>query len=147
MQSNRILAGLPVPIYASPMSLPMLDLASQAGFRPSSAPCNTHMDLAEALIQHPQRTFMQRAVGDSMEGAGIFDGDLLLVDRQLAPQHGDIVVAQVNGEFTCKRYGCHDGVPSLQSENPDTSSTPIQGEIDIQIWGVVTNSVRRFRTV
>ncbi|WP_370682287.1 LexA family protein [Comamonas sp. GB3 AK4-5] len=113
--------------------------------RPTKAPSSIHMDLAKELVRHPLRTFIQRATGDSMEDAGIFDGDLLVVDRYLAPLHGDIVIARVDGEFTCKRYSCSDGLFALQAENPAYPSIHLGAGQDIEIWGVVTNSVRRFR--
>jgi DNA polymerase V len=128
------------------MTLPMVDLTTGAGAsRPFKAPASIQMDLAKELVRHPFRTFIQRAIGDSMEGAGIFDGDLLVVDRHLAPQHGDIVVAQVDGEFTCKRCSCSDGLFTLEPESPTDPDTHPKAGQDVEIWGVVTNSVRRFR--
>ena len=147
MQSNRILAGLPVPISASPMPLPMLDLATGAGMRLSQNPVGIRLDLSKELVQHPQRSFIQRATGDSMEGAGIFDGDLLVVDKYLDPQHGDIVVALVDGELTCKRYSnsSSNGRFSLQPESASYPAPHPETSQEVEIWGVVTSSVRRFR--
>ena len=63
------------------------------------------IDLAARLIKHPQATFLMRARGESMKDAGIFDGDVLLVDRAIPPRSGHVVVAVIDGEFVCKTLG------------------------------------------
>ena len=77
---------------------------ASAGFgSPGSDATAKRIDLNDALIRHPQATFVMRAVGSAMQGAGIDDGDVLLVDRVLQPSHGNVVVAVVEGELTCRR--------------------------------------------
>lgn len=72
----------------------------RAGFPcPAADFAVTRIDLAKELVQHPLCTFILRLTGDSMEGAGMYDGDLLVVDKILKPEHGDIVVAEVDGKF------------------------------------------------
>lgn len=61
------------------------------------------LSLDERLVEHPETTFVVRVAGESMTGAGIFDGDLLIVDRSLEPRDGDVVVAVLDGELTVKR--------------------------------------------
>lgn len=91
-------------------------------------------------IQHPSSTFFLRCEGDSMEGAGIYSGDLLIVDRSKTARNRSIVVAIVRGEMTLKRLVCEQGVYYLAPENPLYERYVIQ-EGD-EIWGVVINSVR-----
>jgi len=142
MYSHLFLAGMPVPATITAMPLPML-VAPARGGRASAV---THLDLATELAQHPQSVFILRQTGDSMEGAGMFDGDMLVVDKLLQPMHGDIVVAQVDGEFTCKRLHVRDDQLVLHPENPAYPDIHPQEGQHIEIWGVVTSSVKRLRT-
>jgi DNA polymerase V len=93
------------------------------------------IDLNEHLIEHPGATFFVRVQGDSMTGAGIADGDLLVVDRSREPRSGDIVVAAVNGDQTVKR---------LKPENPAFRPLEIGDGMDLVIWGVVAHAVHSF---
>lgn len=80
-----------------------------------------------------------------MKDAGLYDGDILVVDRSLEPAHGDIVVAVVDGEFTVKRPYRKGGQIQLTPENSLYSPIVITQESDLVVWGVVTGSVRQFR--
>lgn len=146
MYSHQYLAGIPVPADSSPMPLPMAASPVRGGFpSPAADFAVTRIDLAKELIPHPLCTFILRLTGDSMEGAGLFDGDLLVVDKILKPEHGDIVVADVDGEFTCKRLYMRHEQFMLRPENatyPDIR--PKEGQ-HIEIWGVVTSCIKRFR--
>jgi DNA polymerase V len=146
MYSHRFLAGIPVPATITAMPLPMLATPVRGG-RASAAEQGavTHLDLATELAQHPQSIYILRQTGDSMEGAGMFDGDMLVVEKHLQPAHDDIVVAQVNGEFTCKRLHMRDGQFVLHPENPAYPDIHPQEGQHIEIWGVVTSSVKRLR--
>ncbi len=76
-----------------------------AGFpSPAEQYMEPPLDLNELLVRRPAATYFVRVSGDSMIGAGINDGDLLVVDRSLRPADGDIIIACVDGEFTVKRY-------------------------------------------
>lgn len=136
----------PMPVQASPMCLPQASSHVRAGF-PSPADDVTHarVDLAQELVLHPQCTFILRVAGDSMRDAGILDGDLLVVDRVLRPAHGDIVVAEVDGEFTCKRLQLCGGWPRLCAANPAYPDICLQEGQHLTIWGVVTSSITRHR--
>ena len=92
----------------------------------------------EHVITHPETTFAVRVAGDSMRGAGIFDGDLLLVDRSLEPRTGDVVIAVVDDEFTVKRLE-HDlhGNPVLHPENRDYPDITFRDGQELSLWGVV----------
>jgi len=82
----------------------------RAGFpSPADDYVETQLDLVEHLIHHPSATYYIRVKGDSMQGLGIDDGDLLIVDRSLEPKHGYTVIAAVDGELTCKRLEQRDG--------------------------------------
>lgn len=102
-------------------------------------------DLNELLIKHPAATFMWQARGISMIDLGIADGDVLVVDRALNPKHGDIVVAEVNGDFTVKQLFKRNGMVQLRSGNP-TFPPMLFGEGQtMSVCGVVTATIRRFR--
>ncbi len=102
------------------------------------------IDLGRVLITHPQSTFLLRARGASMVGAGIFDHDILVVDRVIKPRHEHIVVAVVDGEFTVKtlcRQGDHVALKAANPAYPDI--VPVEGQT-MEIWGVVTASIHQF---
>ncbi len=92
----------------------------------------------EHIITHPETTFAVRVAGDSMRGAGIYDGDLLLVDRSLEPRTGDVVIAVVDDELTVKRLArdAH-GRPMLHPENPDYPDITVDDGQELSVWGVV----------
>lgn len=79
-----------------------------------------------------------------MKDAGLYNGDILVVDRSLEPSHGNIVIAVLDGEFTVKRLCKRDGQVRLQRENPRFPAILVSEDRDFLIWGVVTSSVRQF---
>ena len=79
-----------------------------------------------------------------MVGAGIGDGDILVVDRSLDPRNNAIVIAMVNGEFTVKRILKKSGEISLMPENPMYSPIPIKEGTDFEVWGVVSHVIKQF---
>jgi DNA polymerase V len=97
------------------------------------------------LPGHEPSTFIIRVSGWSMIGAGIFDGDEVLVDRALAPRQGDIVVAAVNNELTIKRLGKVDGHVALLPENAHFKPIVFREGETLSIWGVVTRCLRTLR--
>ncbi len=124
------------PLYAS---------RPAAGFpAPGDDMVEKPLDLNDLLIDNPDSTFFVRVEGDSMEGAGIFSGDILVVDRSVSACHGHIVVAAVYGEMVVKRLSREAGVPVLISENPAYQPIRLNEADDCFIWGVVTGSVRTF---
>lgn len=117
----------------------------QAGFpSPGDDEVEKSLDLNDLLIDHPAATFFVRVSGDSMEGAGIFDGDILVVDRSEEPKDGRIVIAAVYGELAVKRLRRIDGELALVSENAHYKPIFIHESDDVFLWGVVTGSVRTF---
>ena len=98
------------------------------------------LSLDQLLISHPNATFIGKASGDSMQGVGIFDGDLLLVDRAETFSSGDVIIANFNGEFICKIF--NKNKRELLSANKKNLPIKITAEDHIQVEGVVTRSIR-----
>ena len=88
-------------------------------------------------------SFLFRVRGDSMTGVGIFDGDTIIVDRSIEARSGQIVLAVVDGEFTVKRLVINSSGCYLHPENDDFPVLELRGESELQIWGVVTSSIRK----
>ncbi len=120
----------------------MFIVTAPAGFpSPAEDYAEGPLDLNRYLIHHPAATFFVRVKGDSMTGAGIFCGDLLIVDRALNPTSGSIVIAVVNGDLTVKRFHLAQGRISLLPENPAYAPIEIDHDTDFAIWGVVTKAI------
>lgn len=102
------------------------------------------LDFNSYLVQNPAATFTVRVEGDSMTGEGIRSGDLLIVDRSIAPRPGMVVVAILYGEFTVKTLSSRDGRLWLTPGNPDYDPVRIELDMDFQVWGVVTHVIHRF---
>ena len=114
----------------------------QAGF---PSPAEDHqlerIDLMNQLIKHPQATFMLRVSGHSMRDAGILDGSVVLVDRAIKPESGHVVIAVVDGDFTCKTLHTGPDFFRLVAANPDFADiVPNDGQA-IEVWGVVVASI------
>lgn len=115
-----------------------------------ASPAETHavqrLDLMAHLIKHPQATFLLRVRGDAMKGAGIFDNDVVLVDRAIPARSGHVVIAVFDGEFVCKILLKRAGRIKLKAANdnyPDIE--PADGQT-VEIWGVVVAAIKEFRT-
>lgn len=103
-------------------------------------------DLNDLLITHPAATFMWRISGQSMIELGIFDGDIVVVNRALLPaKHGDIVVAEVDGDFTVKQFWRRAGVVQLRPANPTFPAILFRDGQTMTICGVVTATIKRFK--
>jgi len=126
-------------------ALPLYASRPAAGFpAPGDDMVEKALDLNELLIEHPVSTFFVRVEGDSMEGAQIFSGDILVVDKAREARSGDIVVAAVFGELVVKRYVYKANGVQLASENPAYKPITITDSSEVYVWGVVVGSVRRF---
>jgi DNA polymerase V len=123
----------------APLSLSLLEARISAGF-PSSAEnyLSQSLDLNDLLIKHPAATFFIRVIGDSMIGAGIHSGDIVIVDRSLTPVHNRIVIARIDNELTIKRISFEDNKITLFAENPTYKPLIIHEGMDFEIWGTVT---------
>ena len=99
------------------------------------------LDLNKYLIKNPAATYFVRVTGDSMVGAGIHSGDLLVVDKSIEPADKKVVIANINGELTVKRIRIRKNKLTLVAENDAYQSQEINGEIEFEVWGVVTNVI------
>ena len=99
------------------------------------------LDLNRYLIKNPAATFFIRVTGYSMMGAGIYSGDLLIVDRSLEPKDKSVVIAVIDGELTVKRIRIRKNKITLEPENENYSVRQITEDTDFQVWGVVTNVI------
>ena len=136
-------SGLPVAIDTTVRATVFLAYCSVAAGFPSPADdyATKSIDLNAALIKNPQATFLMRVAGSSMRDAGD-DGDVVLVDRALRPIHGSVIIAVVDGEFTCKRLHKRGGIIKLQAANPIFPDiVPADGQT-IELWGVVTKVIK-----
>jgi len=116
-----------------------------AGFPTPADDFHETFDIVSHIVRHPTATFFMRVTGDSMTGAGIFDGDLLVVDRSMEAESGDIVVAILNGEFTIKRFRRNEAAIELVPENPRFRKIVLNEGMELEIWGVVTGTYKSFK--
>ncbi|MBI5102132.1 MAG: repressor LexA [Nitrospirae bacterium] len=116
----------------------------EAGFpSPAEEELVDTLSLDDMLIQNPQATFMLRVSGDSMSEAGILPGDMVIVDKGQPPKSGDIVIAEVDGQWTMKYLKKRDGDVTLVPANPKYK--PIRPVSELKIAGVVTAVVRKYK--
>ena len=146
------------------LQLPLVLHAVEAGFpSPAEGQIDKALDLNDLLIEHPNATYFVRVQGDSMQGAGIYHGDLLIVDRAKSPKSGDVIIAALNGAFTVKRWrlisqgstrghgvsreqspsGLHPCGGELVAAHPHYPPIRVGPEDDFVIWGVVCYTVHR----
>lgn len=120
-------------------TIPLFSQSVRAGFpSPAADYAESGLDFNELLINNAATTFVVRAEGESMLGAGIFPGDFLVVDRSLVARKEDIVIAALDGEFTVKRLKHRDGRFILAPENPAYPVIRVDEASELSIWGVVT---------
>ncbi|WP_328596015.1 translesion error-prone DNA polymerase V autoproteolytic subunit [Aureimonas psammosilenae] len=103
------------------------------------------IDLGRLLVPNPPATFMWKVDGWSMKDAGIFHGDLLVVDRSLTPRHRDVVVATVYGERSLKRIHLDGPTPRLAFDNAELPAFDLPPLTDVEIWGVASFNVHWLR--
>ena len=135
---------IPLPI-APRLELPLDTMKVSAGFpSPATDYEDKRLDINDYLVRNPVSTFYFPVQGDSMEGAEIFDGDILVVDKSVKPAHGHVVVAFVNGERLVKRLHCSSGRVALIADNPSYLPLEIRDGMEMQVWGVVVGKFKRF---
>lgn len=114
-----------------------------AGFpSPAEDYVEGRLDLNRHIIKHPMATFYVRVSGDSMIDAGIHPGSILVVDRAVEVDDGDIVIARINDELCVKRLRIQEGKIWLTPENQSYQPIEITEEMDFEVWGKVTCSFR-----
>ena len=123
-----------VPLMASP---------AECGFpSPADDYLDRPLDFNELLIGNPAATFAVRIAGESMIGAGMFPGDIAVVDRSRTAVDGSIVLALIGGEFTIKRYRKKGARVWLQAENPAFKNIELNEDSAFEVWGVIAKSIR-----
>ncbi|MDG3582651.1 MULTISPECIES: LexA family protein [Galbibacter] len=125
-------------------SLELVDGGISAGFpSPAEDFKETRIDLNKELIKNTEATFYARVSGQSMEGAGLDDGDLLIIDKSLEPIDGKIAVCFIDGEFTVKRLKIGKEGLLLMPENKKYKPLKIEEENKLIIWGIVTYVIKK----
>ncbi|MBC3214759.1 translesion error-prone DNA polymerase V autoproteolytic subunit [Serratia fonticola] len=126
------------------IQLPLFADRASCGFpSPAADYTESELDLNEYCIQRRSSTYFVRAIGNSMRDIGLRSGDLLIVDKAERPQHGDIVIAEIDGEFTVKKLLLTPR-PGLQAMNP-AYPTLWPDPDNLQIFGVVTAFIHKTR--
>ncbi len=134
------------PDLNSNVSLPYADAGIQAGFpSPAQDYISESIDLNREIVRHPASTFYGKVSGESMIDEGIEPGDLLVIDRSLEPDDGDLAVCCLDGEFTLKRIHLTPGAVWLIPSNESFDPILVTPEHRFEIWGVVTHTIKNNR--
>lgn len=134
-----------IPDFSSKLELPFFDVGISAGFpSPADDFIELTIDLNKHLIKHKESTFFAKVKGNSMINAGIYDGDLLVIDKSLEPQNNKIAVCQIDGEFTVKRIKIEKDIVWLIAENEEYEPIKVTPENELMIWGIVIHSIKTF---
>lgn len=132
-----------LPDTKSGLELPFISSGIKAGFPSPAADFDeTRVSIDQIVVKHKEATFYARASGNSMIGAGIDDGDILVIDRSLEARDGKIAVCFVDGEFTVKRIKVEQDCVYLLPENPKFEPIKVTEENELIIWGIVTHVVK-----
>ena len=122
----------------------LVEQGISAGFpSPADDFKEVRISLDKELVKNQESTFYARVSGDSMLGAGIDDGDLLVIDKSLSPENGKIAVCFIDGDFTVKRIVKEKGKLYLKAENKKYKSIEISGESELIIWGIVEYVIKK----
>lgn len=130
-------------VQATPLHVFEVGGCVHAGFpSPAEDIGAKRIDLTAQLVKHPAATFLLRARGDSMREAGIFDNDVLLVDKAIPPKNGHIVIAVIDGEFVCKHLQVRAGRMKLKAANPMYPDIVPKDGQTVEVWGIVTAAIK-----
>lgn len=134
------IVGRPIPFEArTSLRIPLVSAKVEAGFpSPADDHLERSLDLNEHLVKNPAATFFVRVKGDSMRDAGISNGDIMVVDRSVSPEDGQVVVAMLDGDFTVKRLRKRNGRVFLVAENNAYPPIEVGEDQELVVWGVVT---------
>lgn len=131
---------------SSHLPLPYADGGIQAGFpSPADNYITETIDLNKELVRHPAATFYGRVSGDSMIEEGIEPGDILVIDRSIEPDSGDLAVCCIDGEFTLKRIKLEKNRVWLIPSNEMFDPILVTPENEFSVWGVVTHTIKACR--
>ena len=101
------------------------------------------ISIDQEVVRNEEATFYARVSGESMQGAGLDDGDLLVIDRSIEPKNGKIAVCYIDGEFTVKRLKVVEDGVFLIPENPKYQPIKVTEENELIVWGIVTYVVKK----
>ena len=133
------------PDRATRWARPLFLASVSAGFpSPADDYIEGRLDLNRHLVRHPVATFYVRVAGDSMIDAGIHPGSILVVDRAVEADDGDIVIARLGDELCVKRLRIHEGRLLLVPENPCYATIEVGEGMDFEVWGKVMHSIRSY---
>lgn len=133
------------PDYTSTAKFPLFDVEIQAGFpSPADDFVQLSIDINKEYIKNRDTTFFAKVKGHSMRGAGIFDGDLLIIDKSIEPQNNKIAICQIDGDFTVKRIKIDQDIVWLIAENENYPPIKVTAENELMIWGIVVASIKKF---
>lgn len=132
-----------LPDLENQIELPFISSGIKAGFPSPAADFDeSKISLDNVLVKNKEATFYAKVSGNSMIGAGIDDGDILVIDRSLEPQNNKIAICFIDGEFTVKRIKIEDENVFLMPENKNYKPIQIAEENDLIIWGIVTYVIK-----
>lgn len=133
-----------LPDLENTEELPFISGGIKAGFPSPAADFDeTKISLDQVLVKNRETTFYAKASGTSMIGAGIDDGDILVIDRSLEPQNNTIAVCLIDGEFTVKRIHIENEFVYLMPENQEFQPIKVTNENELIVWGIVTYVIKR----
>ena len=136
MKKSKLKSNIKIPFFSS---------GASCGFpSPADDFAENTLDLNEYLIDHPASTFFVRAKGNSMIEAGIFDGDILIIDKSLDPKNNSIILACLDGEFLIKKFVQKDGKTFLEPCNPEFKTIDVTEKEGFNVEGVVTSVIHEF---
>lgn len=129
---------------STPLELPFVEGGIRAGFpSPAQDFIDLSIDLNKHLIKHPSSTFYGRITGNSMQDAGIHDGDLVIIDKSLEPADGKIAVCYIDGDFTVKRIRMAKNECWLIPANSEFNPIRVTEDNQFLIWGIVTYIIKK----
>lgn len=132
-----------LPDFENTNELPFISGGIKAGFPSPAADFDeSKISLDNVLVKNQEATFYAKASGTSMIGAGIDDGDILVIDRSLEPQNNKVAVCFIDGEFTVKRIKIEKDCVYLMPENPNYQPIKVTDENELVIWGIVTYVIK-----
>jgi DNA polymerase V len=145
MESYMDVDSVMCPDRSTRWARPLFMTSVSAGFpSPAESYIEGRLDLNRYLIKHPVATFYVRVSGDSMTGAGIHPGSILVVDRAVEAEDGDIVIARINDELTVKRLRVRHGRIWLMPENDRFQPIEVIESMDFEVWGRVMHAIRSY---
>lgn len=149
MPSSKLYSSPILDIYSasseSVLELPLLPYGISAGFpSPAMDFIDLTIDLNKHLVKHPSSTFYGRVKGDSMKDEGIYDGDLMVIDKSLEPQNGKIAVCYIDGEFTVKKIKVDIDCCWLLPANNNYKPIKVTKDNELIIWGIVTHVIKAY---